>query len=151
MLTWYIPSLASSLYTGSVALSAAELAYTGRGVMTGGLAASSAALASGASVLEGSRAVVEAAKFGHDTALERGGGLAGASTGALSGAGLLVREGVRTAVPNLTSRRNSTASRITERRAIGRFTMAGYTVAEPSARSIPPSPTISNDSSGSVQ
>lgn len=38
MLAWYIPSLAASLYTGTVALSLAELAYTGRGV---GAAASS--------------------------------------------------------------------------------------------------------------
>jgi type IV secretion system protein TrbL len=127
MLAWYIPSLASSLYSGTVALSLAELAYTGRSVATAGAAAGVATLASGGAAAEGSRAVVEAAKFGGQVAAERG-GWAGAATGALSGAGLLAREGLRAAVPTLAPRRNSVANRIAETRAIQRPKLAGYEV-----------------------
>jgi type IV secretion system protein TrbL len=132
MLAWYIPSLASSLYTGTVALSAAELAYMGRGVAAAGAAAGATAFVSGASALEGGRAVVEAAKFGGDVAAERG-GWAGMATGATAGVGALAREGFRAAVPTLASRGNSVANRIAETRAIRRPRLAGYEPSSPQA------------------
>ena len=125
MLAWYIPSLAASLYSGTVALSLAELAYTGRSVATAGAAAGFATLASGGAAAEGSRVIVEAAKYGGQVAAERG-GWTGAVTGTLSGAGLLAREGLRAAVPTLAPRSNSVANRIAESRAIRRPALAGY-------------------------
>jgi type IV secretion system protein TrbL len=125
MLAWYIPSLAASLYSGTVALSLAELAYTGRSVGTAGGSAGIATLAAGAAAADGTRAVVEAARFGGDIAAERG-GWAGAATGALSGAGALAREGLRSAVPTLAARGNTAANRISETRAIRQPRLAGY-------------------------
>lgn len=115
MLAWYIPSLAASLYRGTIALSLAELAYTGRGVGMAAGAAGVGVLATGGALAEGSRSVVEAARFGRETAAASGGGFRGVGTGVLSGAGALGREGLRAAVPTLAPRGNSTANRIAER------------------------------------
>jgi hypothetical protein len=125
MLAWYIPSLAASLYSGTVALSLAELAYTGRSVGAAGGAAGATTLAATAAAADSSRAIVEAARFGSDIAAERG-GWAGAATGALSGAGALAREGLRSAVPTLAPRGNSIANRVAESRAIRKPRLAGY-------------------------
>ncbi len=136
MLAWYIPSLAASLYTGTVALSLAELAYTGRGVGMATAAAGAGVLATGATVGEGSRSVIEAARFGREAAVASGGGFRGLGAGVLSGAGALGREGVRAAVPTLAPRGNSSANRIAERRA-SRTIISSYepAVAEPAASS----------------
>jgi type IV secretion system protein TrbL len=127
MLAWYIPSLASSLYSGTVAISLAELAYTGRSISTGGSEASVATLGGVAAAAGGSRAVVEAARYGGDIASERGGWM-GAASGALGGSGVLAREGMRAAVPTLASRGTSVAHRIAEIRAMREPRLAGYAV-----------------------
>jgi hypothetical protein len=126
MLAWYIPSLASSLYSGTVALSLAELAYTGRGVGTWAATASSGGLIAGAAAMEGSRAVVEATRLGRDTVASSGGGIYGVVTGALDGGGVLARESLRAAVPTLAGSKSRVSGRIAEERAIRTPKLAGY-------------------------
>ena len=153
MLAWYIPSLAASLYTGTVALSLAELAYMGRSV---GAAASSVgvgALATTGAVVGGSQAVMEAARFGREAAIAAGGGYGSFPTAAAGAAGVLAREGIRAAIPTLVPRGNSTADRIAERRAIQTPALHGYAIAEatPTPKpnlSEPPSAVVGSEESG---
>ena len=126
MLAWYIPSLVSSLYSGTVALSLAELGYTGRSVAGVGAGVAVGALGAGALATGGAQAVVEAARFGNETSAARGGGFSGSVTGTVGGAGLLVAETVRATVPTLTGRRSSVAQRIAEERAARSPRLAGY-------------------------
>jgi type IV secretion system protein TrbL len=126
MLAWYIPSLAASLYSGTVALSLAELAYTGRGVGTWAATAGAGGISASAAAMEGSRAVVEAARLGRDTAAFSGGGIYGVVTGALDAGSVFAREGVRAAVPTLAGSKSRVSGRIAEERAIRTPTLAGY-------------------------
>ena len=130
MLAWYIPSLAASLYTGTVALSLAELAYTGRSVGAAASSVSVGALAATGAVVGGSQAVVEAARFGREAAIASGGGYGNFSTAAAGAAGVLAREGIRAGVPTLVPRGNSAANRIAERRATEGPRVHGYAASE---------------------
>jgi type IV secretion system protein TrbL len=136
MLAWYIPSLASSLYSGTVALSLAEFAYTARGVGTWAASAGTSAVAGGAAAMEGSRAVVEAARLGRDTAATSGGGVYGVVTGALDAGSVLAREGIRATVPTLVRSGGRVSRRIAEERALRRPTLAGYGRSEGPASSL---------------
>jgi type IV secretion system protein TrbL len=136
MLAWYIPSLASSLYSGTVALSLAEFAYTARGVGTWAASVGTTAVAGSAAAMEGSRAVVEAARLGRDTAATSGGGVYGVVTGALDAGSVLAREGVRATVPTLVRSGDRVSGRIAEERALRRPTLSGYGRSEGPASSL---------------
>lgn len=126
MLAWYIPSLGASLYSGTVALSVAELAHTGRSAGTFGAAAALGGLASGGATIESGRAIAEATRLGRASADAHGGGLYGAVTGTFDAAGALARESVRGAVPTLSGSHRRVSGRLAEERALRSARVAGY-------------------------